>query len=434
MHYSIISFLFAWIFPTKDDRAKFRKFCEDIDSRPKVLAIQKRYSQTVERLKNKEKIKVIFLVNEIAKWKTKSLFDLMQKSDIFEPQIALTIADRQGKLSLEQKKTILNENLAFFKNQNKNVLLAYDLEKNKAISLKSFGADVVFYQQPYSIPKIQDIDTVSKFALTCYVPYYIPSFHNDILDYNMCFHKLLFKFFLLNDELEQNYLELLKKQKIGIKNSAVVGHTMLDEYLNDFIGVDKQYVIYAPHWSITHEKNKNDVNLSTFEKMGNLILNYAMKHPEFNWAFKPHPTLKSALLKIGEWTEAEIDYYYKKWESFAKCCYDSTYIDLFNSSKLLITDCNSFLIEYFVTQKPIVHLVSEHTTMQPYDFTREILNSLYQVKNENEFVKCLDELLIEKNDYKKSQRIDLLKSIDFIGINSAEKIMKILLGTLKEGI
>ena len=61
-------------------------------------------------MKNKSKLKVIFLVNEISKWKAQSLFDLMSQEEKFEPVIALTIADVQKHLSLAQKKEILDKN------------------------------------------------------------------------------------------------------------------------------------------------------------------------------------------------------------------------------------------------------------------------------------------------------------------------------------
>lgn len=434
MKYALLSFVFAWLLPTKNDRQRFRVLCKMADARKRCAILRKKYEKLTKKLKKKQKCKVVFLINDKSKWKCQSLFDLMSKDPFFDPVIALTIADMQKKLPQIEKEKILNDNRDFFQQQQIDPILAFDVKKNRALNLKKIGADIVFYQQPYSLPKFQDIHRVSKFALTCYVPYYLPDYKNFELDCDQLFHHHLFRFYVLNDELKNIYKEHQIKQCFDGENIKPVGHTMLDNIKMSFSSETKtQTVIYAPHWSISREGNENDTNISTFDTTGNIILDYAQQHPEINWIFKPHPVLKTALLRTGQ-SESSIENYYNAWEKFATCCYDSNYIELFNRSTAMITDCGSFLLEYFCTGKPLIHLISQHCEHDPYQQTQEIFDTFYKVTKISDLTKTLDNLLISQNDFKQSYRLEVLNKLNFIKDNAAENIVNDLKNAINGNI
>lgn len=431
MNYNILSFLFAWTFPTKKDRGVFRSLCNDIENRKLVKSIQCNYLKIQNKLKTKSNVRVLFLINEISKWKTQSLIEEMSKSDIFEPIIAVTIADIQKRLSTKEKSQILNESISYFNKKDIEVVCAYDPIKNKAISLDKFSPDIVFYQQPYNLPKIQDIPKVSKYALTCYVPYYLPDYRNFELDCGYSFHKNLFRFYVLNENLKEEYQIHLHSKNEFCENIKAVGHTTLDLYKKYQSVSNKEYVIYAPHWSIPHQNNENNINISTFMNNGEFILQYAKEHPEINWVFKPHPTLKTALRRIGEWSDAKIENYYSEWSKIAHCCYDSEYLQLFFESKALITDSGSFLLEYFFTGKPIIHLLSDESINKPYKFLKDIFNSFYKVYDLDELSNTLNELIIQNKDYKYEERNKLLKLNNMLDGNTSCNIINDLLSFMK---
>lgn len=385
--------------------------------------IQRRYEKLIPKLRKKQKIRVLFLVNENSKWKAQSLYDLMDKTDNFEPIIGLTIADIHVNIPLEEKQRVLQDNLEFFKKRNMNVILTYDSKNDKALDLKQFNVDIVFYQQPYSIPKIQNVDVVSKFALTCYIPYYLADYNNLPLDCEQPLHRNLFRFYVLNKDLENIYKAHLQQKGIYSDNIKGLGHTMLDRIKNTYQpNPSVKTVIYAPHWSISHEKNRNGINISTFDQTGELMLKYAKSHPEINWIFKPHPTLKTALRRI--WMDEDrITKYYGAWESFATCCYDSTYLELFDKSTAMITDCGSFLLEYFCTGKPLVHLISPNCPNLPLPHSKEIWATFYDVKDINNLTSVLDDLLVKNNDYKAAERQAVLSKYNFNKNNAALNIL-----------
>ena len=426
MGYKMLSTLLAWTIPNKKDRVAFRNLCDKIDDRKKTKYTIKKYPKIILKLKNKSKLKVIFLVNEISKWKAQSLFDLMLQEEKFEPVIALTIADVQKHLSLAQKKEILDKNFNYFSAKNMPVVVAYNVAKDKAIELKSLGADIVFYQQPYLIPKNQDIEKVSDYALTCYIPYYLPDYKNFELDCDRPFHHKLYRFYVFNKEFEKMYKERFEQE--GFESSSIkgFGHTMLDLFRKNESpqANSPEYVIYAPHWSIPGASNENIINnISTFNKNGKHILEFAQMHPEINWVFKPHPTLKTALKRTG-WSKAEIDNYYNAWGKLGLVSQDSDYVDLFMKSKAMITDSGSFLMEYFVTGKPLLHLISDLASHEAYVELHKYFETFYKIYTNEEIDKYLQAIVLDNNDVKSEERKKILADSAFLQENTAQNIVK----------
>ena len=151
-------------------------------------------------------------------------------------------------------------------------------------------------------------------------------------------------------------------------------------------------------------------------------MNFAKQHPEIKWAFKPHPTLKVILRSIG-WPEKMVENYYSEWEKIAKCCYDASYIDLFNESRALITDCASFLIEYFCTGKPIIHLLPLNSRIRPARPSAEIFNTFYQVRKQRDLKKYLDDVILKGNDRNLNERLELLQKSGLKDSNAAKNII-----------
>lgn len=387
---------------------------------------QKRYKRILKNLKlevKNRKIRVIFLVNESSKFKTRQLYESFEKSNHFDPVIAITLSDIQWSMSKEEQVRQLRENYNFFKQNEYNVVYAYDFKLSQNLDLKFLNPDMVFFQQPYQLSKNQSIEYVSNFALTYYVPYYLPDYINSEVDYSVSFHSLLYKYFILNKKLKSELKLYIKNLKCDNKNIIPIGHPFIDIIKRKCTIGKSNYIIYAPHWSITEKGNENIINISTFNINGNKILEFAKQHKELNWVFKPHPTLKTALLRIGK-SEEEINEYYKEWESFAKCCYDGSYLDIFNNSYALITDCGSFLFEYFCTGKPVIHLISPYSTNKPHTFLQKAFDTFYQIKSDDDMNDIFDKVLINRNDYLKSKRLKSLKKLNISKSNASINILK----------
>ena len=97
MKYSIVSTLIAWIFPTKQDRADFRRFCKDIDARQDTEIIWSRYPQLLKHLQHeysKRKLKVVFLNSENAKWVYQAVYEEFAKNPKFDVQVLITVREK----------------------------------------------------------------------------------------------------------------------------------------------------------------------------------------------------------------------------------------------------------------------------------------------------------------------------------------------------
>ena len=267
-----------------------------------ALAIRASYGIVRRRIRQRKangKIKVLFMVNEPSKWKTQSLYDLMKESGRYEPVIGVTVMDIDRHLSDAEQQAKMNHTAEFFANRGMSVVRLYDAQNKKVFPVSQFYADIVFYQQPYVLLRDHQPDVVGFDALTCYVPYYVTNYGTRHFDYEFGFHKQVWRYFILNEDFARAYrrfgwLEGYAGKILGL------GHTGLDYYyLHRDERCDEGYVIYAPHWAFDHPGNKNLENYSTFLWTGEAILEYAKKHPEFKWVFRPHPSLKVALRNCG---------------------------------------------------------------------------------------------------------------------------------------
>lgn len=357
--------------------------------------ILKNKKKVLKQLKNKKVLKVIFYVYDSCKWKCQTIYDEMLKHPKFEPLIIVTknAAKNLDNPSFQTKAEVF-ETFNFFKNKGMNVELAYDFEKDKHIPFKNYAPDIIIYQHPWYVETSQGPVVCSQFALTAYVPYDIATTTLP-LEYNLRFYQYVENYYLINETLKEFYTPLMDNKGINLK---ATGSPSLDVIKN--IISDKNYIIYAPHWTINHE---NTIAYSTFKETGKYILDYAKKHPEFNWIFKPHPMLKKAILDNDFMSEAEVDEYYSAWENLGKACYNGDYFELFNHSKLMITDCCTFLMEYFATGKPLIRLASKNCGEFNIN-TKNIIDYFYNVNSINELEDSLNRILIDNIDDLKEKR------------------------------
>ena len=358
--------------------------------------------------KNNKRINVLFVCAEIAKWKCQNLYDLMLADENFEPKIVVTIPFCKD---FREKEYL--DNCRFFEEKNIPYLQGYKPETNEFISFKTFNPDVIFHQQPYALHENQTPLHCANKALSCYVPYFLPN-QVSRLEYGYDFHSDVDKFYILDKNVKEYYSKMMKNQG---KNLVVVGHPYLDYFQQKKMKKEKKYVIYAPHHSICDERT----NFSTFLWSGKLILEYAKKHPEINWIFKPHPYLRVTLKNY--FTADEIKNYWNEWSKISKVVETPDYLDLFEQSYALITDCGSFLTEYFLTKQPVIHLRREDSV--PYNKTvTNITDTYYKAYNADELNELLEEVIIKRHDYKADERINLLKTLDFCNKNASLNIIK----------
>lgn len=384
-----------------------------------LFYIKTNHRRVLKRLRAKfgnEKIKIVFYVYDETKWKCQSLYDLLVNDERFEVQILVSrTAVFDTKNSSWQSIEDVKKTYDFFKQKGMNVVLAYDIVQEKFIPFLNFKPDIIIYQHPWYVETSQGPVVCSKFALTAYVPYYFPTTASEI-DYYLRFHQYVENYYVFDETSRKYYADRMQNRG---KNLKVTGQPFLD-YFRFNPSQEKKYTIYAPHWTLCGK----GIAYGTFEWNGKFMLDYAKQHPEMNWIFKPHPLLKKALVDNGIMTGEEVEKYYNTWERFEH----GDYLELFSQSQMLITDCSSFLGEYFMSGNPVIHLISDKA--KPYNKTvKQIVENYYPARNLEELQRLLEEL--PQNDWMKEQREKALEKLNYKDNYAAKNILDDILTQLE---
>ena len=375
-----------------------------------------------QKAKNREKIKVIFLIPESAKFGMESIYYSMLESEIFDPYI----------LVVHPRDNFFDENQTYFKE----AVESYNLFKERgyrtlfAYNIENFKPDIIFINNPnmFSFGVFKNININLKY-LTCYINYSINVASLDDYHYNNSSINTCYKMFA------ETYYCYKKHMNINNGfNTVLTGYPKLDSYKKDIkeciipkkIDNGNKIVIYAPHWSIG--KIDTLTRLGTFNLYHKYFMKLLKENPNINFVFKPHPSLRD---RIIDYKIMDIEYYenyIKEWNNSNNGIYisDGEYIDLFRKSSCLITDSGSFIAEYLPSENPCIYLINpeeENLIENTFnDFAKPIVNSYYLCYNEEDINKYFNEIIINENDYMKDKRLNLIKD-SFINIGSAGKII-----------
>lgn len=391
------------------------------------LFINFNYKRVLKKLKkevNYRKIRVLFYVCENSKWASQELYNLLDKDEHFEPIIVVGLLNFVV-TGRDKTRNNLEENYQFFKSRGMNV--EYGIRNSEIIPLEEFKPDIVFYEQQWALPKSHKPYNVSKYALTAYSYYSLPLF-NYTGDYNKRFHKNIFKVFA---DSEENLKRYEKYEGGKLNNYVVTGYSKLDVYADNnpideakiWKNPDGFKIIYAPHHSFADK----GIDVATFHKNGQLILDLAKQNPQTTWVFKPHPAFKLEILKNNIMSEEELNNYFAEWENVGKVYTQGDYFDIFKSSDLMITDCCSFLAEYLPTGKPVIRPLRDGN-IRLNSLGEKVVEGYYQTNGNEELEKIFKQLVIDKNDPKKEIRLNSIKNV----YNKNEKSVVKLINEFKK--
>lgn len=377
------------------------------------------------------KIRVLFLCSNVAKWKCQSVYTKMESSGVFEPIVVITALGEMGLRSDDELLNVFNEADAFFEKLGNRHVRACSLQPRRYGDLSILKPDVVFFPEPWEVRWPQTTREVSRFALPCYVPYFVVAHVITEKQCDTIMHRYLFAYFTQNKYLADIYEKAIP-WLCRSYHTVPTGHPALDmlgasNSNGNTENVSEKIVIYAPHHSIAvYDHRHPDWRIGTFLETGKAILNYAKQHLDINWVFKPHPQLKRALREVGQWTEKEIDDYYLEWERIGSICTDGSYQELFLKSNAMITDCGSFLLEYGATGKPLIHLVPNGAGMGISPHIKDLLDAYYRVETNEGLMMTLDMVLSKGEDPKRPQRLAALRKTGLLGVDAAQNIVDYL--------
>lgn len=381
------------------------------------------------KVSNGGKIRVVFVFDDPSKWKCQSLYEKMCASALFEPMIVISYRKVFVDEGLDALKRRMSANEAFMKGLGNEYLKINDIERGTIESLMPLDPDFVFFQEPWEQSKSQSPWGVSSYALPCYIPYSMDwgmpvgtkNFH-DMPD----FHRLLAYEFIWDESMRITQNKWVRKL-VSAGTQIVSGHPTLDWFLKERDhNPDVLRVIYAPHFSLMGDKYPWPFKAGTFEWNGYAILDFAKKHPEIKWYFKPHPGLPLRAVQCGFMTEDEVKDYYREWEKLGASCPPGDYYPLFQSSFAMITDCGSFLLEYLATGKPLIRLISKSLNVFPPRKIQAVFDQFYNVHNQDELFDALDRYIVNREDPNKETRQSASMALGILGHDASEAICNFL--------
>lgn len=374
-----------------------------MDFRKDREIIKNRHAKVIQKLQDefqKRPLKVVFLNSENAKWAYQSLYEELAHNPRFDVLVLVTITRNllQAEYAFIEYEKLARDSYARFKENGINVAYAFDFKNKKYIDLKAFEPDIIFYEQPWEISETQSIKETSKYALAFYCHYgtcitngenlLMPEFYRDLSAY-----------FVDNDDVIKDLLEHgCQKEQL-----VLCGQPKLDAYLKPVnpsnIGwksKNKKRVIYAPHHSFSE---KSVLKLGTFDWNYAFFLDLATKNPDIEFILKPHPELKRQIVEQKLMSIDEMTRYFKMWENLQNAQINeyNNYFDMFRTSDLLITDCNSFLYEYLPSKKPVIHLIGRHSVGHN-EYGQKIIAGYYPARNMDELQSQLDLVLFKGED------------------------------------
>lgn len=375
------------------------------------------------------KVRVLFWVSNITKWKTQSLYECLNATGVFDPYVVVsTNKEEFGFLGRSLRRKLVDDE-RFYTGLKCKVLHGYEQFTLNALPLAELNPDIIFYQEPRLFFDSQKVEVSMHTALCCYCPYYVELSGGHLPIHNLpWFHQLMFAQFTLCEDTARH---IAKGMPWWIRAGSIVpsGQTNFDQYCSETTCCEelKNAVIYAPHFSFHMDGLKRPLTLGTFLRNGKEILEYAKRHRDFNWVFKPHPRLRLALIREAGWKESEVNAYYSEWEAIGVGCYNGDYIGMFKESLAMITDCGSFLAEYAVSGHPLIRLIPKELDYKLQPVFEDMCSTFYNVHNIDEMYATFKLVLEEGNDPMRDQRLAAVKRAGFMPGGAAARITEYLL-------
>lgn len=399
--------------------------------------IQKKLQKSVEKLREKEKIKVAFLQMYPANCQTFSVFAKMLEDKRFEPYFITTLdIMRDKKHSLK----VYNDNVQFLESKygKERVLRGYD-EKSDTFIDYSDDFDMMTTNNPYE--NFCDKYHTARFWASKNIPiFYISYFYmgrEQITRLNLRsqFFIYVWRHFIENKIV----LDIAKKSQKLLRGSNMVltGYPKMDEYalieskLKDSIESSRPLIIISPHHTI-YDDNPN--NVGSFLQFYETLLDLPQKYPQIDFVFRPHPVL-FYVLRTEIWDEKRAQEYYDKMLSFNNVRFsnEANYLELFAKSSALIHDCGSFGAEYLYTGKPCAYMwrddLESRNILTP--FGRACIDAHYPLRKSQDFYDFIDNVILKGQDCMKESRTTFAKNEVMINYpHATDKVMESIKGSV----
>lgn len=407
-----------------------RNHCRPVFERY-VERFRKDQKLAAQRLKDKEKIDVAFMLTIPGMWKSDYLFMELERNPKYHPYVVIYPYSFYKGFSPKEVDDTLRRTEKFIKDKGFEYVIPYDEKRGRWQNVrKTLNPDIVVFTTPYKDFPPRYFVYNFRHTLTTYVPYGFTSLNMYHVNYDLIFHNLVGMHFVETDIHRKMATEHSRNHGANI---YVSGYPGTEVFLRpDYQPRDvwkpqdsaKKRVIWAPHHTID-----NSLSISTFLLYCDIMPQMAKKYKDsIQIVFKPHPLLKFKLQKI--WGEEKVNQYYSMWNEMENTqLEESSYVDLFLTSDAMIHDCGSFTTEYMFTRKPVMYLLKNTDFLDKFcEFGLLSFANHYQGRNEEDIDQFLQNVVLNGDDPMKAQREkfynDYLAPKD--GLMPSQKIIQLI--------
>lgn len=373
----------------------------------KLPLIRNRQRSLVNAIREKGSATVVFVVSSQSMWRGQLLLQLLEEDPRFRPVVVLYPFRRYD--TPEAREESVKALRRCFDGKALPYLDLSSIQDPGQYLRNHIDPDIIFYPQPYQDLFGCDLDSVYfEDKLLCYIPY---SF-NIIAEpwpFNQRFNNIAWRLYYSTDDDQQCARQVTLNRG---RNVRVVGNSLADLFLQGSFShnwkqslTSKKKVIWAPHFSLTEDGylNRNSF-LSIYDDMLDIARAY---QDSIQFAFKPHPHLKSTLYDLPGWGQGRTDLYYRTWAEGDNTQLETDgFIDLFMTSDAMIHDCASFTAEYLYTKNPVLFLTNDvskiETTLNGPG--KAALHSHYHGKDRKDITAFLDDVVLGGNDPLEKER------------------------------
>lgn len=366
------------------------------------------HRRIIRKIKNKGFANVVFFAANLPMWRYQGVYDLMRQDHRFRLTILITPFKSFSEAQKIKDIKILKD---FFDSRNIPYEDTTTWPAEKFAIRKWLDPDIMFYCQQYQRILGNPLDNNNFFdKLLCYAPYGVGTV-TEPWAVNSRFQNVAWRLFYETEV----YRKVAQQLSFGRgKNVVVVGNTNADAFLQaehknpwKEQSHSKKRVIWAPHFSILPDM---ELNRSGFLWLNDFMLNIAQEYSEtIQFAFKPHPRLKSILYNCPEWGKERTDKYYEKWETMPNTqLEEGSFYDLFMTSDAMIHDCASFTVEYHYSQKPCLFTSHDiQSAREPLnELGRAALDAHYWGNSDSDVRLFIENTVLAGNDPKEAERRD----------------------------
>jgi hypothetical protein len=370
--------------------------------------------QIERKIKRSGKIKVGFILQDLNVWnKTESIYQELSQDERFDTYL-FCVPSWYGDNRVEDTQHI-NDTFEAVKNTypDANVVNTY-YGDDEWVDMKKYCLSYLFYTRPYNVfmPLEYQTSVTSKYLRICFTQYGLPLsklFYGSA--YNKDFFKNLYCLYADTEEemeLIQNRIDTLNTG--AYQRAVYLGYSGYSYFINYKYKISSTWsfsnnafrIIWTPRW--TTDEN---VGGSNFFRYKDFLLKFANDNKHIDFVFRPHPLSFGNFINTGQMTVEEVAKYKGSCES-SNIHLDNKkeYADTFWNSSVLISDFSTILVDYFITEKPIIFCktLKDFTEKNATKAFQLILTGCYIANNENDITKYVNQLFLGIDPLKEKRK------------------------------